>query len=188
MKLNNLFANAASKALAIAAVMMMGMTFTACSSDNDDKPTPTPTPTPNFTNTVTLDAEVIKIEKSVLTEKEGIYTLDLQLESGKKAKNIYIELIPSTHNDKLINLAVQTNEPAGKWSIVATHGLNALFTGEGTIDPNCKFSSGTMLLNVDPATKEVKVTVIDGVIRTSKILFGDNQLHTISISYKGTAE
>ena len=189
MKLNNLFANAASKALALAAVMMMGMTFTACSSDNDDTPTPTPTPTPNFTNTVTLDAEVIKIEKSVLTEKEGIYTLDLQLESGKKAKNIYIELIPSIHNDKLIKLTEQTDEEAGKWSIAANHGpLNVLFTGKGTKDPLCKFSSGTMKLNVNPTTKEVNVTVINGAIKTSKKLLGDKLPHTISISYKGTAE
>ncbi|MGP1625380.1 hypothetical protein [Prevotella koreensis] len=182
MKLNNLFANAASKALALAAaVMMMGMTFTACSSDNDD--------TPKFTNTVTLDSEVIKIEKLVLTEKEGIYTLDLQLESGKKAKNIYIEFIPSIHNDKLIKLTEQTDEEAGKWSIAANHGsLNVLFTGKGTTDPLCKFSSGTMKLNVNPTTKEVNVTVIDGAIKTSKMLLGDKLPHTISISYKGTAE
>ena len=41
MKQNNVFANLASKALALAAVvMMMGVAFTACSSNEDPKPGP----------------------------------------------------------------------------------------------------------------------------------------------------
>ncbi len=74
MKLNNLFANAASKALALAAaVMMMGMTFTACSSDNDDEQ--------KFTNTVTLDGEVIKIEKLEMNKIGEVYWLIMKLET-----------------------------------------------------------------------------------------------------------
>ncbi len=42
MKINQLFANVAGKALALAAVVMMSVVITACSKDNDDNPKPDP--------------------------------------------------------------------------------------------------------------------------------------------------
>ncbi|RUL59963.1 hypothetical protein [Prevotella koreensis] len=182
MKLNNLFANAASKALALAAaVMMMGMTFTACSSDNDD--------TPKFTNTVTLDGEVIKIEKLEMNKIGEVYWLSIKLEKEKKATDILIALNHSTLNNKLIDLTQQTGSAVSTWSISVLKGINWLFCGYGVKHEKFKFSGGTMKININPTTKEVEVTVTGGKINTpTDTNQGDGQDHTISISYKGKAK
>ncbi|WP_315367165.1 hypothetical protein [Prevotella koreensis] len=182
MKLNNLFANTANKVLALAAaVMMMGMTFTACSSDNDD--------TPKFTNTVTIDGEVIKIKKSELNKVEGYYVLGMILETGGKATDILIVLNNSTLNNKLIDLTHQIESSANSWSISAQKDANKLFCGQDVKNEKFKFSGGAMKLDINPTTKEVEVTVTGGKINTpTDTKQGDGQEHTISISYKGTAE
>ena len=80
MRQNNVFANLASKALALAAVVTMSLAFTACSSDNNEEPELKP-------NTVTIDGrKKAVLEAEYEDKKDGNYIITLFLSADQKEK------------------------------------------------------------------------------------------------------
>ena len=66
MRQNNVFANLASKALALTAVVTMSLAFTACSSDNNEEPE-------NKPNTVAINGRKKPVlEADTKTRRMGI--------------------------------------------------------------------------------------------------------------------
>ena len=187
MKTKQFLASAAKAAFALAAVVMMSAVFTSCSKDSDDDNLPE-----SKAQTVTLDGVEIKVEKATLTnvgETPHYYWLSLELEAGKEATTVLIALETSMHNGKQINLTEQkTKDESDGWSVTVLKGTKWLCCGQEMKSDLYKFSSGTMKLNVNPATKDVEVKLTGGEITTPSGLFGDGKKHTLAISYKGTAE
>ena len=186
MKTTSFLASAAKAAFALAAVVMMSAVFTSCSKDSDDDNLPE-----SKVQTVTLDDVEIKVEKATLTnvgDNPHYYWLNLELEAGKEATSVLIALETSKHNGKQINLTEQKTKESDGWAVTVLKGSKWLCCGQEEKNDDYKFSSGTMKLNVNPATKDVEVKLTGGEITTPSGFFGDGKKHTLAISYKGTAE
>ncbi len=176
MKKKNLFASMAGKALALAVAVMMSVAFTACSGDDPV----------TFTNTITLDGKMHNVTTAELSFfKNGSYWLMLQFSDYTAV----VAGVPEFHNGKTFDMAKKPDGCSGlSWSVAVMKAQKFIFSGDGSDNPNFVFSAGTLKTNVDKATGEAEVTLVDGRITTESEYFGDGKPHTISISWKGKAK
>ena len=103
MRQNNVFANLASKALALTAVVTMSLAFTACSSDNNEEPE-------NKPNTVAINGRKKPVlEAEYEDKKDGNYIITLYLSADQKER-VTLCLNKDQHFNKDIDLTLLEEE------------------------------------------------------------------------------
>ena len=183
MKQNNVFANLASKALALAAVVTMSLTFTACSSDNNEEPELKP-------NAVTIDGrKKTVLEAEYEDKKDGNYIITLYLSADQKEK-VTLCLNKDQHFNKDIDLTLLEEEHGEQyyWKItynvdddnqpIATYAQpEDLYEADDIHYP--VFNAGTLNITGKPEGD------INIQLKNGQVIGFDFWLHTFTIHYKG---
>lgn len=193
MKQNSFLARMTSKMLAFAVVGMLCVGFAACSKDDETPTNKTEETKENekkeqFTNTATFDGTEVKVKEVSLTNvKDNMYWLAFELEDGANATGLIVHFIPEAHNNKEIDLGVQS-ETDTSWSIFVMKGESFVCCGQEATSPQFKFDSGKMKLKIDMETKEFEIKIDNAKITTSQeTMYGDGVEHIFSLSHKGNA-
>jgi len=184
MKTKNFLASCAKATFALATVVMMSAVLTSCSKDNDDNNGELPEAKPN---TVVIDSK----EKPILSAKyearsENDYGFWLYLDAAHN-EYVYFSLNGDVHlTGKPFELTKREPKHKGYawWIVYRMPNGKDLFEKTGTYGKteNTLFNTGTLTMSGKPdGTISIKVA-------NGRVVGNDNQEHTLTVRYVGTAE
>ena len=184
MKTKNFLASCAKATFALATVVMMSAVLTSCSKDNDDNNGELPEAKPN---TVVIDGKERPVLSAKYSARSGNdYGFWLYLDAAHN-EDVYFSLNGDVHlTGKPFDLTQREPKHEGYawWIVYRMPNGKDLFEKTGTYGATkyTVFNTGTLTMSGKPeGTISIKVA-------NGRVVGTDNQEHTLTVRYVGTAE